>query len=145
MTTIACDGASMSGDGQINRNDFVASLEEEKVFRAADGALIGTCGVASVGRLFIEWYEAGAGGKFEQGERANALVLKPDGTLVFYGDCGYGNPCQPPQAIGSGSPYAMAVMLAKHSAAEAVEIACRLDPHSGGKITTLKLKEGPET
>lgn len=138
MTTIACDGKTMAGDGRTTREGFICNDETEKVVRAEDGSLIGTCGTASVGLEFIKWWEAGHKGKWEMGREANALVLTPEGRLIFYGDCGFGNESPAPQAIGSGSPYAMGALLAGATAAEAVRIACKLDPASGGKITQLR-------
>jgi ATP-dependent protease HslVU (ClpYQ) peptidase subunit len=44
-----------------------------------------------------------------------------------------------PFAFGSGSHFAMAAMMAGASAEKAVEIASRLDPHSGGKITAFSV------
>jgi ATP-dependent protease HslVU (ClpYQ) peptidase subunit len=50
-----------------------------------------------------------------------------------------GQSIDPPFAIGSGMDFALGAMDAGKSPAEAVEIACRRDPHSGGEVTSLSI------
>lgn len=45
-----------------------------------------------------------------------------------------------PSAIGSGGDFAMAAMMGGADAREAVKIASKLDPYTGGKIRVIKVK-----
>lgn len=56
----------------------------------------------------------------------------PDGTRYAIKDDFY--------AIGSGGPYAMGAMAMGATPAEAVAIAARFDPGTGGAIETFELK-----
>ena len=44
-----------------------------------------------------------------------------------------------PAAIGSGAPYAIAAMACGKNAMDAVKIAKKFDPYTGGRITSIKL------
>ena len=54
-------------------------------------------------------------------------------------------PVLPPVAVGSGEPYAYAVMTIGKNARAAVETAMRLDINSGGDLQIFKVPPKPET
>jgi hypothetical protein len=48
---------------------------------------------------------------------------------------------RPPCAIGSGMDFALAAMACGKTAAEAVEIAARFDPNTGGRVDVIDCQE----
>lgn len=139
MTTIACKGRLMSGDGLATREGMIVSTDRVKVWKAKDGALLGMAGTSGFERELLAWWEAGAEGAFEHGKEANALILKPDGSCLFIGDCGWPTEQSLPTAIGSGCEYALGAMDAGADAESAVSIAAQRNPTTGGVITTIRL------
>lgn len=137
MTTIACDGLGMAGDGQAEANEAVLSRTRPKVRKLSDGSLFGGAGPATELDLLAQWLIEG--GKKPKLEKLTALRLMPDGKLIYFTE-----KCQPieidaPCAVGSGGEFAMGAMDAGATPQEAVEIASDRDPHTGGVITYLEL------
>lgn len=140
MTTVACNGRLMSADGLVTREGMIVALDRVKLYRAKDGAILGVAGTSGFEAALLEWWEAGAEGAFPHGKEANALILKPDGSCVFIGDCGFPTEQSLPTAIGSGCEYALGAMDAGADAEQAVIIAAYRNPTTGGKVTTFRLE-----
>lgn len=141
MTTIATDGKSMAGDGQREVRGTISTRNAEKVRRLSDGSVIGTAGDSACGCALIEWLEGGGDApKLEPESGFNALQLTSDGKVFIYDKHCMPMPVEPPMAIGSGMDLAIGAMLAGKSAEDAVMIAVRRDPGTGGKITVLHLE-----
>lgn len=142
MTTIATDGRSMAGDGQqTHSNDVITGLGIAKVRRLPDGSIIGICGDVVDALSYIKWLECG-GTKPKFTRPFEALLLSPKEGLTYrYTPSLEPVPCEAPAAIGHGMQYALAAMDCGKSPAEAVEIAARRDPYTGGKITTLRIDD----
>ncbi len=140
MTTIACDGRSMAGDGRGCANDSIRTENEVKVLRLRDGRLAGYSGSASSGKTFIAWLnDGGEMPKLDKG--FHVLTLAPNGTATVYYDDGTSDPADLPAVLGSGGNIALGAMLAGASAQKAVSMAAKRDPFTGGNITTLHLAE----
>lgn len=141
MTTIACDGKSMAGDGLITDNDIITMTDCRKVSVLEDGRVIGFAGNAYGYAAFAKWLEAGAKGdppKFcDSDSDITCLVLTPAGQLFTYDKHGYPFEERPPFAIGSGQQFAIAAMDLGKSPEEAVRYACTRDPFSAGDITVI--------
>lgn len=73
-----------------------------------------------------------------------AIMVSPKGEVLFWEGSVLSFQTQAPLAIGSGAPYALAAMECGKSAVEAVEIACKLDPYSGGDIQVVKFEPDPD-
>jgi len=144
MTTIAFDGKTLAGDTLGGGGCFLYE-NGDKLF-AHDGAIYGVAGERQAIEIFKEWIFDGA-----QKDRRPALneegcinVLKWDGkTLWCIENRLAAFPVSVPHAIGSGCEKAMGALLAGADAKRSVEIAAQLDPHTGGKITTLPLDDLP--
>lgn len=134
MTTIAYKDGVMAGDSQSSWH--YKELNAKKVQKRGD-MLIGFAGDFGSGVRFCNWM-------FNKGEQPNviddsfsAIVVKGskcyhyDRTLVPFHSDKY-------IAIGSGAEFAIAAMDCGKSAVDAVKIASRRDPHTGGKIRTVK-------
>jgi ATP-dependent protease HslVU (ClpYQ) peptidase subunit len=120
LTTIACDGKSMAGDGLcLTGGDSISSTTVVKVRRLAGGGLVGVAGSAFDVDTFVDWLNS---------DRSEKLLDTWEKSI--------------PAATGSGVEMAMAAMACGKTAKEAVEIACLLHSQSGGLITELRLAEG---
>lgn len=141
MTTIACDGKSMAGDGQREMRGTISTRRALKVRRLQDGSIVGTSGDVALGAKLTEWLDVGGEApKLEPESGFNALRLMPDGRILLYDKHCHPSMIEAPIAIGSGMDLAIGAMLAGKSVCEAVEIAATRDPGTGGEITVLHLE-----
>ncbi len=144
MTTIAVRDGVMAAD---TRGDQCGRLAlTHKLFQIKDG-VIGICGYWSDGKLFADWYAAGAdmanppGWRVQGDEKVEfeALVLTKEGIDWW------NHPLVPERmggsfwSIGSGSLAALAAMHCGKTAQEAVYIAMQIDPRTGGDVETMEL------
>jgi ATP-dependent protease HslVU (ClpYQ) peptidase subunit len=138
MTTIACDGKSMAGDGLATRSTLVTAFDAQKVTMLDDGRIIGAAGEKPDTRKFRAWLQDG--GPRPKLKDLAALVLHPDGRLVYHTDSDpEGTATGIPNAIGSGCEVAIGAMLAGLSPEKAVEIAAARDVYTGGTITVFRI------
>ncbi len=138
MTTIATDGKTFSVDSQQASTRFVDQFDALKIFRI-DGIVYGYAGCFSSWLGHKEWVENGR-------PKDDKPKLESDWSVIFVKN----NQCYwedfslipvksgLPQAIGTGGAAAMGAMLAGASPSQAVKIAMKLDPDTGGKIRTMK-------
>lgn len=143
---IACDsmeGIHTSGGG----DRYYANTDKiYPIYSAEDDQLlylIGISGDSDGAPILIEWYT-----DFYLTEYCDkniikrmydfdteAIVLHRDGSVETTSTYGVVHPCREPfYAIGSGTKCALAAMHCGLSAAEAVEVAKRVDPHTGGRV-----------
>jgi ATP-dependent protease HslVU (ClpYQ) peptidase subunit len=138
VTTIACDGKSIAGDGLITSGDSIFGYRAKKVFEISNGRLVGVAGNAFQIRKFVEWLDRG--GKLpELDDDTEALVLERDGTCKTYNY--QGNWWEEELPTGSGRDHAIAAMDAGADAQKAIEIASLRDTCTGGDVMVLKLKK----
>lgn len=145
MTTIAYDRATkmMAADTQCTAG--ARKLRTHKVRRLKDGGLIGSCGTMSDILKVHRWAEAGfpAKSKPDFGDEGDfeSLIVHADGQpylldenmeLMQFEDEFL--------AIGSGGPYATAAMACGKGVVEAVEIAARFDPGTGGPVEVFHVE-----
>lgn len=142
MTTIVCDGKSMAGDGQAEACHTIISHERVKVRRLSDGSLFGMAGAGGNADPLAEWLIDG-GKKPKMIGSLSALRLFPDGRIFYLSESLDPTEITTPAAVGSGMDFAIGAMEAGAGIMDAVLIACRRDPGSGGKITVLFLDEQP--
>jgi len=143
VTTIACDGVSISGDGLVSGDGIIHHQSFEKVRRLPCGAVAGCTGST---------YSVEAAFAFLRGEREGiafgdefeAIILHPDGRVECMNGDGlrYAQPA--PCATGSGAAFALGAMAAGATSGQAVSIACNLNPISGGLVRTLRPTLTPE-
>ena len=145
MTTVATDGRSMAGDGQtLSANDIILCRNSPKVLRLDDGSLLGCSGNADVKYKLRGWIEAGCVGPFPELKTAFAamwLIRPNEGRYFSENTQADFIEMEFPFAIGSGSEVALGAMEAGLSPLEAVTIAAKRDPFTGGKIVALDLPE----
>lgn len=135
MTTIAYDGVAVVTDSRQCLGDMILTDESVKGTRLPDGTIVATCGDATYFEPAVRFVAGGCSDKsILSNVEGAALVVDVNGAArVYYKD---GTSCvvKPPFAMGSGERYAMAAMLSDKSAGQAVYIASKLDPYSGGPL-----------
>ena len=136
MTTIATDGEVIAGDGQREHRETILTSEASKVRPLKGGRFLGTAGDVAFGLAFEEWLNGDAEQPTPTNDGFSALVLNPDGVIHLYGPDGVAIEVPPPVAIGSGMDVAIGAMDAGADPVEAIIIASRRDPHTGGQVTS---------
>ncbi len=139
MTTIACNQNEMAADslgGVGGRRTTV-----QKLYRVG-GAIIGTSGAMDEGVMFAHWYANGADlADRPKGQDFGALVLDSSGIWRYEVKCYPFRIFDEFAVSGSGGDDALAAMLMGASPAEAVELACRVDLHTGPPIVVERLQD----
>jgi len=147
---MACD--SMEGIHSEGGGDRFY-LNSQKVYTVHDEqdevlCYIGCSGDSDGCPLFVDWYA-----EFYDTEYCDkqilkrmfefdteALILHSDGQIETGSTYGVVHPCHEPfYAIGSGSKAALAAMHMGADAIKAVDIACKVDPHTGGEIQVFRI------
>lgn len=153
MTTIAYrDGVLAADSWAVYSSEAGGSRRHtcQKLYRKSitEGrktfdVVIGTAGEGFPALVFVDWYGSGKpvpdvlqnlGGDFL------CVVLKPDGLYEADVFCRLDKVKDEFYAIGSGAKAALAAMHCGKSAVEAVRIAARIDPYTGGRIVVESLE-----
>jgi hypothetical protein len=135
-------------DGGGSRKHLCTKLYRKTITegRRTFEAIIATAGESSPALVFVDWYGSGKpipemlrdlGGDF------TCLILTPRGLYEADVYCRPDQILEPFYAVGSGSKEALAAMHCGKSAREAVEIASRIDPYTGGRIVSMRLEPDP--
>jgi hypothetical protein len=131
-------------DGGGSRKHICTKLYRKtiKEGRKTFDVIIATAGESSPALVFVDWYGSGEpipeilrqlGGDF------TCLILRPDGLYEVDVYCRPDKILEPFYAVGSGTKEALAAMHCGKTAAQAVGIAARIDPYTGGKIVSMTL------
>ncbi len=133
MTCVAYKDGILAGDRQGN-GSFLQTVE--KIFRLPDGRRFGGSGAAEQVREVRDWLAEG-GDKPADLDNFNGILI--DGPRVYRLECRLilVPILEPFYAIGSGACYAITAMALGQSAEQAVEIAARFDPDTGGGVEVL--------
>jgi 20S proteasome alpha/beta subunit len=141
MTTIAYRDGVLAGDTRAMYGDVCEAGVIRKVHRARDGRLIGQCGLSAKVQPYAQ---ALASGKVALPEipRDDGRVIEvmPDGVVWIHEvggkhslgklECG---------AWGSGASIARGALEMGAGARQAVLIARKLDPYTGGRVQSVSL------
>lgn len=151
MTTIAYRDGVIAADSRVTHgeNESARIHSCKKLFRKtvtqgkkSFDVIIATAGESSPGMVFVDWYGTGKpipemfmhlGGDFI------CLVLSPQGLFEFDVYCRGEQVLDDFYAVGSGAKAALGAMHCGKSAIEAVRVAARIDPYTGGRITSETL------
>lgn len=139
MTTIATDGFSIAADGMTQHRSTVISTSSRKLHRLPDRSAVG--GAGDVGRIKAAISALSEGRPLPTGEYS-LLRLEASGRVLIYDGA---SPDQPvdvpaPAAIGSGMDLALGALEVGASPREAIAIAKRRDPHTGGTIRSVQVR-----
>jgi hypothetical protein len=141
MTTIAYKDGVIAYDSRQTRNDRIVSDDAMK-HQVVDGVSFFLSGAVCDEKALIAAYfgtpsqvPVECSGYVVDGGRL-LMVGHDDKTGVWKQDLDLSNP----DAIGSGSPYAIAAMDVGASAEDAVRAAMKRDIYTGGTIRTITIK-----
>ncbi len=147
MTTIIGDPKRkvLVADSQYSDDDSdTKATNNDKVFRVPQGWLAGAGDVTSIQQV-VAWFREGKKGKapiIKDIDDADFMLLCDEGVFVSGKDLRFWQIFKP-DALGSGTLAALAVMSLGHTAEEACWAACQSDLYSGCpvKIYSLNNKE----
>lgn len=146
MTTISTDGVTIAADGLACIGNEIVQWNCPKIVVRA-GRIYAVTGSDALGRVAIDWHVAGADPSKLPVAGADAswslIVIEgptPIKTATRYTSAmPYPDVFPLPQAFGSGCEYAMGALLAGASPRESVEIAAKLNCHTGGEIQVVDI------
>lgn len=141
---IAADKMAVANDGEI----IVASMSKITRVETLDGDyLVGIAGNEGPITIFLEWVKYGDWDEpldpmsdLHEDEDFSAIIMGDENLML----CDkYMRPYEIPgryYAIGSGGPYAWAVLKAGCGIAKAMEVAIDMDPYSGLDYEVVYIK-----
>lgn len=140
-TIIAYKDGILAADTLVCNTDTYEKLYyAEKIFKSDDGWLIGANGDCTYCLNFIKWAQEGRVGLApKQGKYDGGLLISPQGKIRIFSGQHYEEILNPFVTIGSGSPWAMAVMEIGGTAIDAVNAAMKWCMTCGGEITVVSL------
>lgn len=142
MTTIVCDKSVMACDSRCVVGD--THFPSQKVW-VLPGMIVGVAGSGRAMSRTLQWMIDGMPKTKPEIEKGNCmlLVLNRDGIFVVDETCFMEPVKRGFHAVGTGSGPALAAMMCGKSPSEAAEIACQIDPSSGGPVRIYKLSDAP--
>jgi len=133
MTTIAWDGKTLAADSQMT-SDYIETVSLNKILINKDHTIGGVGSCSDIKRFSQDI-------SMQIGKECEALVISnKTGKCQYHCDSGSPLDMNFITAIGSGAKFAMGAMLAGADAKQAVKIASKLDPYTGGRIRSKKFK-----
>lgn len=150
MTTIALsDAGDIAADGLRCFGSERSSTDAKKITIIGRHTIYAYAGLSAMQGPIIAWFEAGHDPKdvpqFRSADYAHGwhlLVIKKDGSMFSVShEAPYPLEASAPFTLGSGADYAMGALHAGASARQAVEIAAKLDVHTGGTIQVVSIAE----
>lgn len=145
MTTIVWRDGVLAADSRAYSGDKTPIGFKKKIHRLDNGDLFGASSskVGSVEHFMRLVNEHGVFKSFEEEILLKAIVVTKDGSFYLFNDLkSFSGPIHADYiAIGSGEEYALGALEMGSSAIEALEVAIRLDPWTGGEIATLRFED----
>ena len=142
MTTIAFKAGVLAGDSLATDNQKWKCTKVHRLKTEAGRLLVGYCGEVYAAHVFMDWLKDTENSRKPEisSEDFEAIVVSESGCVTLWNQSL--SPWRPEGdffAIGSGALAAMAAMECGKSAVQAVKIACKYDPFTGGPVRSLKL------
>jgi len=135
VTTIAWDGKNLACDSRSLTNDTIDQCETQKIFKKS-GVYYCLAGEYAQALAVMDYLVTKKNEPVFPKPEYQVLVIS-DTAQIFDGEL-HPSPVEPPYAMGTGAQFAYGAILSGKTAKEAVEVAIKLDPYSGGKIRTHK-------
>lgn len=138
MTTIITDGKTVASDS-LQVGQFIDQISAIKIYRIGQ-RIVACAGQQVAAAKFVSWKQ-GDGEKPTFDDEEDFEAIEISGGRVWHYDKGL-VPIEVgfPTAIGSGADYAMGAVLSGASPKQAVEVAKKLDPRTGGRIRLVVIK-----
>jgi len=160
MTTVAYKDGVMASDSRCTDDSGVYIGRTPKMYRLANGALLGTAGDADA-RCVIDLLNKSSAKKLPTRKELAALEVDFRGILAFKNGCAYYIDIyvweisdasaqwdaqvyeieEQMAAIGSGEQFALGAMRAGKNARDAVTIACHFDSFSSPPVRVISVKD----
>lgn len=146
MTTIAYRDGIMAADSMNSDEGYLGKLDCQKLW-IVDKSLIGVSKGSYAGLVFIEWYKGNLPDdcmdcKLTEEDDFEAIVVEPSRKILTYNR--YLIPEEHGKkkffAIGCGSKCAMVAMECGATAQKAVQVTCKYDLYTGGRVHTINMK-----
>ncbi len=143
MTTIAWDGKTLAGDGQLNSGNTRVDSTKKKIYSLSGefrGEKLLAIGLAGT----IEYWEEiivkvlDNDNNIAYSEDVSSILITDKSTWTL-GEKGFYK-INGKIAIGSGERYAYAALTLGLDAIAAVKLAAKLDVYTGTKVYSLKVK-----
>lgn len=133
MTTIVATRDMIAGDTKLSGD---INSHATKVFKHR-GAVVGIAGTYAFCMDFVKWWKAGADSdNVPDMEEVDAIVLTTDGRLLCFNHHNtFFEINDDFTAIGSGAAAALGALHAGATPQQAIKIAGKIDPGTGGKPT----------
>lgn len=109
-----------------------------KLYRLPCGGMAGLAGDAAACVAFGQWLAGGQKGKRPSMKEVDGILVYGDLRAYSITNAWPAVPLEPPIAAGSGGQAALAGLLLGLNAADAVELACKIDPDSFGIVQTMQ-------
>jgi hypothetical protein len=138
VTTIATDGVTMAADTLGTRAEIIFASSLDKLERLNDGSILGCAGRSATLRELALWLNGEGEFPKDHGEWG-AIHLTKQGPRLYNSSGRAWAYLDAPAAIGTGAELALGAMLVGCSPVQAVEIAARRDPFTGGEVRAMKL------
>ena len=138
MTTIAWDGKTLAVDSMVTSGGIVTSIDQKKLFTdVGQYKAVAISGSIVCMNALIEWIKNGEEGDPPKMEEYDSIMcVDKDGRMLTF----WHHSSREPQnnsgitSGGNGWEIALGAMEAGANAVEAVEIACKLNIYTGGKV-----------
>jgi hypothetical protein len=134
MSTLAWDGRSLAADRQCCGQYRARTT---KLWRLRNGSLFGGAGMMEQILAARVWLEEG-GDKPEGLDDFNGILIESGRAYHLEARLIRERIVERCHAVGSGSPFAITAMALGKTAREAVLIAARFDPRTGGGVDVLE-------
>ncbi len=140
MTSIAYRDGILAADSRATAGDhgWVKADEVQKIFRLPDGSLFAGAGDQGLHGALRAFLSEESGERPDIGD-SDAIQVMLDGKIWYYTGKSVRVAKAPFIALGSGLPALLGAMYAGASAQEAVAIACKIDPYSGGFVYAVPI------
>lgn len=135
MTTVAWDGRTLAAD---THSQTSVNLKVHKLHRLANGALFAAAGSVQEILAVLGWLNGGE--KPADLQDFEGLIITKHGADRLGERLMSVPSLEPFCAIGSGAHFALAAMACGKTAVEAVRIAARFDPGTGGRVESITLR-----
>jgi hypothetical protein len=133
MTTVCWDGKTLAADRQCYGS---FKTRARKAWKLRDGRLFGAAGTTEEILAVRAWLEEG-GTKPDGLENFHGILIENGKVYRLEEKLTRHRILERCHAIGSGAPFAITAMSLGKTAREAVLIAARFDPRTGGGVDVL--------
>lgn len=140
MTTIVYQGGVLAADSQSDNGGWCVSMCANKLLRSADGRLFAVTGDYAEALTLAKWLAQPKGDRPKMGDQARVIEITRTGHILVHEGPGHFEHRGKFGAWGSGMPPAMAALHMGATAKTAVRIAMKVDPNSGGRVQSMRLK-----